>query len=160
VEEWNGQQVGCSINNLAVVEATECDPVTNAYDVTFQVDWVGAPDTGGLTVNGVSYGISGTSLTETITVPADEAWLALTATFDAEPTCTATEANAYLSPAACATCPADVNGNGAVEVSDVLLVLSEFGCDTDCNPLTDFDGDTAVTVSDVLFVLSAFGEGC
>ena len=70
------------------------------------------------------------------------------------------EANAYLSPAACATCPADVNGNGAVEVSDVLLVLSEFGCDTDCNPLTDFDGDTAVTVADVLFVLSAFGEGC
>ena len=160
VEEWNGQQVGCSITNLSVVEATECDPVTNAYDVTFQVDWVGAPDTGGLTVNGVSYGFSGSSLTEIITVPADEAWLALTATFDAEPTCTATEANAYLSPAACATCPADVNGNGAVEVSDVLLVLSEFGCDTDCNPLTDFDGDTAVTVADVLFVLSAFGEGC
>ena len=72
----------------------------------------------------------------------------------------ATEANAYLSPEACATCPADVNGNGAVEVSDVLLVLSEFGCDTECNPLTDFDGDTAVTVADVLFVLSAFGEGC
>ena len=160
VEEWNGQQVGCSITNLSVVEATACDPVTNTYDVTFQIDWVGAPSSGGLTVNGVSYGFSGSSLTETITVPADETWLALTATFDAEPTCTATEANAYLSPAACATCPADVNGNGAVEVSDVLLVLSEFGCDTDCNPLTDFDGDTAVTVADVLFVLSAFGEGC
>ena len=128
--------------------------------MTFQANWVGTPDTGGLTVNGVSYAVSGNSLVETIAVPATGIWLELTATFDDEPTCTATNGNAYFGPAACSTCPADVNGNGAVEVSDVLLVLSEFGCDADCNPLTDFDGDTAVTVSDVLFVLSAFGEGC
>ena len=160
VDQWSGQEVGCNITNLEVIDATECDPITNTYDVTFQANWVGTPDTGGLTVNGVSYAVSGNSLVETIAVPATGIWLELTATFDDEPTCTATNGNAYFGPAACSTCPADVNGNGAVEVSDVLLVLSEFGCDADCNPLTDFDGDTAVTVSDVLFVLSAFGEGC
>ena len=57
-------------------------------------------------------------------------------------------------------CPADINGNGAIEVSDVLLVLSDFGCDTDCNSATDLDGDGSITVADVLTVLSAFGEDC
>ena len=73
VEEWNGQQVGCSIANLSVVEATACDPVTNTYDVTFQVDWVGAPSAGGRP-SMACHGFSGSSLTETITVPADGAW--------------------------------------------------------------------------------------
>ena len=43
-------------------------------------------------------------------------------------------------------------------VSDVLLVLGEFGCGADC--AIDLDGDGATTVSDVLAVLSAFGEAC
>ena len=56
--------------------------------------------------------------------------------------------------------PADLNGNGAIEVADVLMVLSDFGCSTGCNSLTDLDGDGSITVNDVLMVLSAFGESC
>ena len=56
-------------------------------------------------------------------------------------------------------CPEDINGNDTVEVSDVLLLLSEFGCTTGCGP-ADIDGDGAVTVSDVLVLLAAFGEEC
>ena len=33
-------------------------------------------------------------------------------------------------------CPEDINGNGTVEVSDVLLLLSDFGCTSDCTGRT------------------------
>ena len=55
-------------------------------------------------------------------------------------------------------CLEDLNGNGAIDVGDVLLVLSEFGCDVDCT--ADVTGDGFVTVDDVLTVLSLFGEDC
>ena len=55
-------------------------------------------------------------------------------------------------------CPEDLDGDSFVGVSDVLLVLGEFGCGVYC--AIDLDGDGATTVSDVLAVLSAFGEAC
>jgi len=160
VQTWAGQDVPCAITNLAITGGTACDPETNTYDITLQANWVGNPETGGLTVNGISYPVVGNSLTETVTLPANGTWVNLVASFDDEPTCTATTGNAYFGPTSCVLCPADINGNGAIEVSDVLLVLSDFGCASGCNPLTDLDGDGAVTVSDVLAVLSAFGETC
>ena len=55
-------------------------------------------------------------------------------------------------------CPADLTGDGAIGVGDVLMVLGEFGCATDCS--ADLDGNGTVGVNDVLAVLSAFGEVC
>ena len=55
-------------------------------------------------------------------------------------------------------CPQDLNGNGFVDVGDVLLVLSEFGCNVDCT--ADVTDDGFVAVDDVLLVLSAFGAEC
>ena len=55
-------------------------------------------------------------------------------------------------------CPEDLDGDGAVGVSDVLMVLGEFGCASNCT--MDIDGDQSVGVSDVLAVLSVFGEVC
>ena len=55
-------------------------------------------------------------------------------------------------------CPNDVNGDGSITVADLLIVLSEFGCTSDCT--ADVDGDGSVTVADVLLVLSAFGSLC
>ena len=55
-------------------------------------------------------------------------------------------------------CPADLNGDGAITVADVLIVLGEFGCTSNCT--ADVDGDGAVTVGDVLAILSAFGDMC
>ncbi|HBE10897.1 MAG TPA: hypothetical protein DCY76_00535, partial [Flavobacteriales bacterium] len=57
------------------------------------------------------------------------------------------------------SCPEDINGNGTVEVSDVLLLLSDFGCTSDCTG-ADIDGDGAVSVADILLLLAAFGEEC
>ena len=55
-------------------------------------------------------------------------------------------------------CPADLTGDGAVGVGDVLEVLGNFGCGENC--AADLNGDGAVTISDVLDVLSSFGEVC
>ena len=55
-------------------------------------------------------------------------------------------------------CPQDLNNDGAVTVADVLLILGEFGCESNCG--ADVDGDGAVSVSDVLNVLSVFGQPC
>ena len=57
------------------------------------------------------------------------------------------------------SCSEDINGNGTVEVSDVLLLLSEFGCTSDCGA-ADVDGDGVVSVGDILLLLAAFGEEC
>ena len=55
-------------------------------------------------------------------------------------------------------CAEDLNGNGTVEVGDVLLVLAEFGCESGCT--TDLTGDGFVAVDDILILLSAFGVSC
>jgi hypothetical protein len=57
------------------------------------------------------------------------------------------------------SCSEDINGNGTVEVSDVLLLLSDFGCTSDCTG-ADVDGDGSVSVADILLLLAAFGEEC
>jgi hypothetical protein len=55
-------------------------------------------------------------------------------------------------------CPGDMDGDGVVTVSDVLDVLSEFGCVEGC--VMDINGDGSTNVTDVLAVLSAFGTAC
>jgi|GEM_PF-1429295 len=55
-------------------------------------------------------------------------------------------------------CPEDVDNNGFVTVSDVLTVLSEFGCSLGC--LYDLNMDGIVGVSDILDILAAFGNEC
>ena len=55
-------------------------------------------------------------------------------------------------------CPADLTGDGAIGVGDVLVVLGNFGCTASCEG--DLDGDGGVGVYDVLTVLSAFGDVC
>ncbi|PCJ81043.1 MAG: hypothetical protein COA49_07000 [Bacteroidetes bacterium] len=56
------------------------------------------------------------------------------------------------------TCPEDIVVNGIIDISDVLLILSQYGCIIDCQG--DIDGDNIVTISDVLQILSMFGQNC
>ena len=55
-------------------------------------------------------------------------------------------------------CLGDVVPNGSIDISDILLILSQYGCLSNCD--TDVTGDGAVTIADVLAVLSVFGEIC
>jgi hypothetical protein len=64
----------------------------------------------------------------------------------------------FFDPNAPPPCPPDLDDNGTVNVSDILLALGEFGCVTMCT--ADLDGDGIVGVTDVLIVLSQFGQPC
>ena len=55
VDQWQGLGTLCNITNLSVVSTTDCDPATNTYDLTFEVNWEGAPESGNLAVNEFSY---------------------------------------------------------------------------------------------------------
>jgi hypothetical protein len=46
----------------------------------------------------------------------------------------------------CEDCTGDLDGNGVVDVEDILLVIAGFGSD--------------YTVDDILIVLGAFGDSC
>ena len=56
------------------------------------------------------------------------------------------------------SCSEDLNLDGVVGISDVLLVLGEFGCASSC--FGDIDGDGFVNVADVLQMIAAFGNEC
>jgi hypothetical protein len=55
-------------------------------------------------------------------------------------------------------CAADLDGDGIVAVSDVLLILGEYGCLSGCT--YDVDGTPGIGVPDMLAVLAAFGAIC
>lgn len=56
-------------------------------------------------------------------------------------------------------CPEDLDLDGLVSVSDVLILLGQFGCVIDCGP-SDITVDGLVGVSDVLAMLNVFGTPC
>lgn len=55
-------------------------------------------------------------------------------------------------------CLADLDGNGFVDVADLLLLLADFGCQTSCT--ADIDNDGQVGVTDVLALLGEFANAC
>lgn len=55
-------------------------------------------------------------------------------------------------------CYGDLNGDNQITVADLLLVLSEFGCSSNCS--NDVNGDGTVTVQDILELLTIFGANC
>ena len=52
----------------------------------------------------------------------------------------------------------DFDDDNFIGVNDVLMLLGEFGCSTNCT--TDLDGDGVVAIGDVLDMLGMFGESC
>ena len=54
--------------------------------------------------------------------------------------------------------PTDINNDGSGTVADVLIMLGQFSCTSDCTG--DVNNDGSVTVADLLFILSHFGEVC
>ena len=53
------------------------------------------------------------------------------------------------------TCPEDVNGDGLVNVSDLLDVVGAWGSN---DPTLDIDGSGIVDTGDILAIISAWGD--
>ena len=160
-EFWTGMDIPCDILNVEVVSYTDCNPATGDYSVSFTVDYTGAPESGGVSVNGNSIVLQESGSAYVIDIPSNGAWLNLDVSFEDEPACSFFLGNAVYGPSSCYVaqgCPTDLNGDGSISVTDVLAILSEFGCTLNC--LYDVDGDNSITVSDVLDVLSTFGGIC
>jgi subtilisin family serine protease len=54
------------------------------------------------------------------------------------------------------TCDGDANGDGVVDVADILLVIKQYGPCPGCSG--DFDGDDVVGVNDILILIAAYGS--
>jgi hypothetical protein len=52
----------------------------------------------------------------------------------------------------------DFNLDGTINVGDLLMLLSEFGCNSGCS--TDLNGDGVVNSADALDFFSLFGTDC
>ncbi|GMU83856.1 MAG: hypothetical protein AMXMBFR47_37260 [Planctomycetota bacterium] len=61
---------------------------------------------------------------------------------------------------ACATCPADLNGDFEVTLADLAQLLGHFGASGAGREDGDIDGDGSVALSDLSVLLSEFGSQC
>ena len=55
-------------------------------------------------------------------------------------------------------CIEDLNSDGIISVQDILILLSDFGCDSMCE--YDIDQDGSVSIADLLLMLQSFGGLC
>jgi len=160
-EFWTGADIPCDILNVEVVSYTDCNPATGDYSVSFTVDYTGAPESGGVSVNGNSLALQESGSTYVIDIPSNGVWLNLDVSFEDESACSFFLGNAVYGPSYCYVgqgCLTDLSEDGAVTVQDLLLVLSEFGCSFSCE--NDVNQDGNVTVDDLLLILGAFGSTC
>jgi hypothetical protein len=67
--------------------------------------------------------------------------------------------NGMLDPQEQAGCLGDFTEDGAINVSDLLLFMSAFGCSSACGPF-DMNGDGYSNVNDLLVFISVFGTNC
>lgn len=56
------------------------------------------------------------------------------------------------------SCLGDFDNDGLRTVADILILLADFGCQSDC--VADLDGNGVVTTEDMLIMLSLFGVPC
>ena len=56
-------------------------------------------------------------------------------------------------------CPADLNGDGDIDLQDLALLLADFGC-SERLCLSDIDGDDDIDLADLALLLAEFGTVC
>lgn len=155
------QNVGGALSTATLVQINSGDGVFNYNQATYTITiaYVGTASNwnsgGTLTVDDLF--LTGTSLDD-----ADEFVVAIA--FDNE---VATWGNAgtmlvdnvYLGPAS--SCTGDLNGDQVISISDLTLLLSNFGTTSGATPEQgDLDGDQVISISDLAILLSVFGTNC
>ncbi|MFN0137045.1 MAG: immunoglobulin domain-containing protein [Phycisphaerae bacterium] len=144
---------------VVIGEAAEFAAVAWGSDpMTFQWRRNGLPLTDGTTPSGsVSSGANSATLRITSVGPADVAAYDVVAT---NPCGDVTSATAHLTVTR-AECAGDLDGNGVVELPDLAILLTQFGCNTaEAGCSADIDVDGSVGLSDLAVLLAAFGTPC
>ena len=154
---WEGSIPPCSITQIAAGLQGACNSGTGNYTQTIVVFYDNQPSTGTLDLNGTSYAITGSPQLIEMTLPADGLPVTVSAAFSDDAGCTLTENNLFTAPADC-FCPTDLNFDGTTNVQDVLALLADFGCTSNCS--ADITGDGSVSGEDLLVLLAAFGNPC
>ena len=159
VEFWEGEPFPCAILGFELGATSECNPSGNTFtqEVTFTIQ--SPPLTGdAILVNDSVVVYNGSNPWDVLlTLPSDGNTQDLSITVMGNPLCTATYEDVITSPASCG-CPTDLNNGGFVDVADLLIFLSDYGCLSGCT--ADFNGDDLVNVNDLLIFLSSYGSFC
>ena len=136
-----------------------CNPVGNVFTQELIVEFQSPPPAGDvILVNDSMVVYDGANPWNVVlTLPASGTAVDLTVTVMGEPTCTGALAGEVLAPEECG-CPTDLNNGGFVDVTDLLLFLTDYGCMSGCT--ADFNGDDIVNVNDLLIFLTSYGDSC
>lgn len=105
-------------------------------------------------------GSANAALISALPVTAHTHYIIRVAAYGASPTGGAGTLDITLTPT---SCPPDINGDGIVDLSDIVGVLSAYGSasgDPLWNPAADIDGNGIVDLSDLVAVLAAYGQSC
>jgi hypothetical protein len=55
-------------------------------------------------------------------------------------------------------CDADINNNGVIDLADLSILLTNFGCSSGCT--VDLNGDGVTDLADLSILLGGFGQAC
>ena len=156
---WSAQPYPCTIADMEVGETSSCISAGEIFTQELSFDLLSPPAAGdSIWVHNFPLVYDGSNPWNVVlTLPANGDTLDITVTVANDPTCTATFPSQVIAPGGCA-CPTDLNGGGYVDVTDVLIFLTEYGCLSGCT--ADFNDDDIVNVADLLIFLTTYGDFC
>lgn len=127
----------CSITNITTGDQVACNSGNNTYSQDVVVEYIDAPSTGALNVNGNFYPISGSPQTVTLSgLSSTGVGVDVSASFTDDVLCTLTVANAFTAPSPCIDFPTDENG-----ICSVLYENDIESTNFNQNNLFGFGGD-------------------
>ncbi|PCJ81667.1 MAG: hypothetical protein COA49_03930 [Bacteroidetes bacterium] len=168
LNEWLYTPYECTVVSATSGASSGCTAPLNLYTQDVDLVLLNAPVTGTINLNGQNFnlallypllsfdGIAQVTLTLQ-NLLSNGLPVNLDVSFSDNATCSASFNTLFTAPITC-FCTNDVNGDGVVNVGDLLDVLAEFGCTSNC--IADVTGDGFVNVSDLLSILSEFGQVC
>ena len=159
VEYWSAVPFPCAVLSMTAGATSGCNPVGNVFTQELIVEFQSPPPAGDvILVNDSMVVYDGANPWNVVlTLPASGTAVDLTVTVMGEPTCTGALVGEVLAPEECG-CPTDLNNGGFVDVTDLLLFLTDYGCMSGCT--ADFNGDDIVKVNDLLIFLTSYGDSC
>lgn len=159
VEYWSAVPFPCAVLNMTAGATSGCNPVGNVFTQELIVEFQSPPPAGDVILVNDSMAVydGANPWNVVLTLPASGTEVDLTVTVMGEPTCTGTLAGEVVAPEGCG-CPTDLNNGGFVDVTDLLLFLTDYGCMSGCT--ADFNGDDIVNVNDLLIFLTSYGDSC